>query len=204
MYKVYEQLRDLKGLKDADVARLTGISRASLSQWKSGYVSDLSYESMRKLADIFGVSVEYLMLGIPDVKQVSESETYIPILGYVAAGLPIEAITDVIGEVAISKRMAQKGQHFALRIKGDSMSPEIMDGDIVVCRVQGEAETNDTVIVQINGDEATCKKVRKVEDGIILKPNNPAHEPLFFSARQVQEKPVQIIGKVVEVRRAYE
>ena len=201
MYKHYAQIRDEKGLKDADVARMTGITRANFSQWKSGLITP-KYQTMEKIAAALGVSVEYLLTGgmIAEVKQ----GVSVPVLGYVAAGVPIEAITDYIGEVTISPALAKKGKFFALKIKGDSMAPQILQGDIVVCMVQNTAETGDIVIVQVNGSEATCKKVQILENGILLQPLNPAYGAVFYSAAEVMEKPVTIIGKVMESRRSWD
>lgn len=200
MYKFYAQIRDKLGLKDADISRMASISRASLSEWKSGKFTP-KYETCCRIANALGVSVEYLMTG--GAAENVKSGFAVPILGYVAAGIPVEAITDYIGEVTISPALAKKGQFFALKIKGDSMSPQILPGDIVVCMVQNTAETGDIVIVQVNGSEATCKKVQILENGILLQPLNPAYGAVFYPAAEVMEKPVTIIGKVVESRRSW-
>ena len=202
MYKVYAQIRDEKGLKDIDIARMTGISRSNLSGWKNG-VSAPKYENLSKIAAALGVSVEYLMTGGKAAPTV-QSGVSIPILGFVAAGIPIAAITDYIGEVTISPHLAKKGEHFALKIKGDSMAPDMRQGDIVVVRSQQTAESGDIVVVQVDGDEATCKRIQLTDDGMILQPLNPNYQPVFLSADKVRSLPVTIIGKVVEVRRCYE
>lgn len=201
MYKFYAQTRDKKGLKDADIARMASISRASLSEWKSGKFTP-KYETFCRIADALGVSVEYLMTGGEAVNV--KSGVAVPVLGYVAAGIPIEAITDYIGEVTISPALAKRGQFFALKIQGDSMSPQILPGDIVVCMVQNTAETGDIVIVQVNGSEATCKKIQILDNGVLLQPLNPAYGAVFYSAAEVMEKPVTIIGKVMESRRSWD
>ena len=83
----------------------------------------------------------------------------IPVYGEVAAGIPIEAITDIEDYEEISADMASRGEYAALRIHGDSMEPRIMDGDTVIVRLQETADTNDTAIVMINGGTATCTGV---------------------------------------------
>ena len=200
MYKLYARIRDEKGLKDIDVARMTGISRSNLSGWKSG-VSRPKYANMVKIADVLGVSVDYLMTG--GEAQEVKSGVAIPILGFVAAGVPISAITDIIGEVSISPAEAKKGEHFALKIHGDSMEPLINEGDIVVVRSQPEAENGDIVIAQVNGDQATCKRLMVTANGIVLRSLNPKYDPMVFSADEVDNLPVQIIGKVIESRRIW-
>jgi repressor LexA len=96
--------------------------------------------------------------------------------------------------------MARTGEFFGLQIKGDSMEPKISDGDVVIVRQQNDAESGDIVIATINGDEATCKRIRKYRDGIELVSNNPCYEPMFFSNEEIENKPVRIIGRVVELR----
>lgn len=83
------------------------------------------------------------------------------------------------------------------------MTPNICNGDIVIARQQEDAENNEMVIVTINGTDAVCKRLRKYKDGIELISNNPSYEPMEFSNKEIAEKPVKIIGKVVELRRKF-
>ena len=73
-------------------------------------------------------------------------------------------------------------------------------GDVVIVRQQDDAESGDIVIAMVNGDDATCKRLRKYRDGIELISNNPAYPPMFYSNEEIVTKPVKIIGKVVELR----
>ena len=100
----------------------------------------------------------------------------------------------------ISKELAQTGEFFGLQIYGNSMEPRICDGDVVIVRQQNDAESGDIVIATVNGDEATCKRLRKYRDGIELVSNNPSYDPMFFSNKEILSKPVKIIGKVIELR----
>lgn len=124
----------------------------------------------------------------------------VKVLGRVAAGIPIEAITDIIDMEEITEDLAKTGEFFGLQIKGDSMEPKISEGDIVIVRQQNDAENGEIVIATVNGDEATCKRLRKYRDGIELISNNPSYEPMFFSNEEIEKKPVKIIGRVVELR----
>ena len=127
----------------------------------------------------------------------------INILGRVAAGIPINAVEEIIDTEEITEELARTGSFFGLKIKGDSMTPNICDGDIVIVRQQDDAESGDIVIATINGDEATCKRLRKYKQGIELILNNPSYEPFEFSNEEILNKPVKIIGKVVELRRKF-
>lgn len=127
----------------------------------------------------------------------------IPVLGEVAAGQPIFAEEKYIDYEEISEKMSKSGTFFGLRIKGDSMSPRISEGDTVIVRQQDDAESGDVVIVLINGETATCKRLMKYAEGITLLSFNPTYEPMTFSNKEILEKPVKIIGKVVENRQKY-
>ena len=120
-----------------------------------------------------------------------------------AAGIPIEAITDVLDYEEITETMSMTGEYFGLRIKGNSMLPRIAEGDVVIVRCQPDAESGHVVIAQVNGDSATCKKLVKHSSGISLVSFNPDYEPMFFSNEDIQRLPVTIIGKVVENRQKY-
>ena len=124
----------------------------------------------------------------------------INVLGRVAAGIPIEAIEEIIDTEEITEELARTGNFFGLQIHGNSMEPRIYEGDVVIVRQQDDADSGDVVIAMINGDDATCKRLRKYRDGIELIPNNPSYEPMFFSNDEIMTKPVKIIGKVVELR----
>ena len=124
----------------------------------------------------------------------------INVLGRVAAGIPIEAIENIIDTEEISEEMAVKGEFFGLRIHGHSMEPRMVEGDVVIVIKQETAETGDIVIATVNGTDATCKRLKKYRDGIELIPINPSYDPMFYTNEEIESKPVKIIGKVVELR----
>ena len=131
----------------------------------------------------------------------SSSGIQIPVLGKVAAGIPISAITDILDYEEISPDMIKDGsEYFALSIKGDSMEPKISEGDVVIVKKQENCESGQIAIVQINGDEATCKKLVKKSNGIVLQSFNPAYEPMYFSDEEIEDLPLKVIGRVVELR----
>lgn len=132
----------------------------------------------------------------------------IPILGTSRAGIPNLAIEEVNYDdpdewEEIDPKLAKSGTYLALRIKGDSMQPDLNENDIVIVKSQSDANNGDIVIAKVNGDEACCKKLFKNNDGIILHSLNPAYPPMFFSQSDIQDKPVAIIGKVIELRRKF-
>lgn len=150
---------------------------------------------------MFDVSVDYL-LGREEneLKPSQVNSKWIPVLGKVAAGIPIEAIEDILDYEEISADLAKKGEYFALQIAGDSMEPRINKGDVVIVRNQPDIESGEIAIVKVDGEDATCKRVVKYESGLSLVSLNPAYEPKFYTNEEIAKLPVAIIGKVVELR----
>lgn len=191
------QARKAKGLTQAEVARTIGLTQNGYSYWENGKAK-IDKDQLLKLAELFEVSTDYLLgnTSKPNTKGV-----WIPVLGEVAAGIPIEAVEDIVDYEEIDAALAATGDFFGLRIKGSSMEPRIREGDVVIVRKQDDADTGDTVVVLVNGDSATVKRLKKEADGSMwLLPNNPAYDPQHFTPTEIVEKPVHIIGKVVELR----
>lgn len=211
MYEIFERLLKEKGLSAYKVAKATGVATATLSSWKKGAYTPKP-EKLQKIADYLGVRLEYLM-GESDIKTEQEIVNHInqsngkgvkiPVLGSVAAGIPIEMIEDIVDWEEITPELAKTGKFFGLRVKGNSMSPRIAEGDTLIVRSQDTAESNDIVIVTVNGDCATCKQLMKYKVGISLISFNPIYAPMTFTNKEILEKPVRIIGKVIENRQRY-
>lgn len=201
-YKVVEvmnrirALRAQNGIKQADLAKALRVSQAALSGYETGkFQADIS--TYIEMANFFGVSLDYL-LGKPEPSQ--SGAVPVPVLGDVAAGLPLLAEENILDYEDVSPEVAASGEIFGLRVKGSSMEPRIAPGDVVIVRKQEDVDTGDTAVVLINGDSATVKKVKKETNGITLISNNPAYDPMYFSNDDIQRLPVTIIGKVIELR----
>lgn len=193
------QLRTAQEMKQSDLANQLNVRANTISNWEN----EKSYpdlDSLQKMASIFGTTVDYLLGGNAPLKTAG---VRIPVLGNVAAGIPIEAITDIVDYEEIDAALAATGDFFGLRIKGGSMEPRMREGDVVIVRKQDTAETGDTVVVLVNGDSATVKKIKIGPEGITLVPNNPTYDIQFYSAADVERLPVRVIGRVVELRAKY-
>lgn len=188
-----------ENLQQVEVARAIGAKPTTFNMWCTGQSIPRS-GMIQALADYFGITKGDLV----DEMDLSSNKTEgikIPVLGYVAAGIPMDAIEYILDYEEIPQEMARKGEFFALKIKGNSMEPRIYNGDIVIVRRQPDVDNGDIAIVLVNGDEATCKKITKNESGINLVPlNTTGHEVKFYSNEQIIELPVTILGKVVELR----
>lgn len=199
LYKNIKRLREAKGMSQDALAKLTGYTdRSSITKIEKGQV-DLQQSKIDLFARALGTTSRELV-GWDDLSTYRKKGIPINVLGRVAAGIPIEAIEDIIDTEEITEELAATGDFFGLQIKGDSMEPRITEGDVVIVRQQDDAETGETVIVLINGEDATCKRLKKYSEGIMLISNNPKYEPMVFSNQEIIEKPIKIIGKVVELR----
>ena len=189
-----------------ELSNASGVNKASISQYLNGSHSPSNISS-GKMAKVLNVNPLWLM-GF-DVPMIEITPAHVAqviavkVLGRVAAGIPIDAIEDVINEEEISEELAKTGEFFGLRIKGDSMEPDIHDGDTVIIRRQDDAESDEIVIALVNGNDGVCKKLKKYTDSIALVSLNPSYEPMYFNSEEVAEKPVRIVGKVVELRRKF-
>lgn len=126
----------------------------------------------------------------------------IPVLGRIPAGIPMEAIEDINDYIEIPESWLVGGaEYFSLEIKGDSMSPRYETGDIVIFRKQETCETNDDCAVMVNGDDATFKRIERLENGILVKPLNPDYDTKFYTNQEIEEVPIRVIGVAVELRR---
>lgn len=200
---ILNELKDEQELSISELARRVGMAKSAVSRYFNK-TRQFPLNRAHDFATALNTTTEYI-LGIDNVKSKSKKTkgVTIPVLGEVAAGIPIEAIEDIIDYEEISKDMAHTGDFFGLRIKGDSMSPRISEGDVVIVRQQNDAESGDIVIVLVNGESATCKRLMKYKDGISLISFNPMYHPMTFSNDEIESKPVKIIGKVVENRQKY-
>ncbi len=186
-----------------DLAKAIGKDRATIYRYENSDIKKLPTTILEPLAVVLHVSPAWLMgYDIPAAPR--KKGVKIPVLGYVAAGIPFEAIENVIDEEEIDEVLASKGDFFGLVIHGQSMEPEICDGDTVIVRKQETCESRQIAIVLINGYDATCKIVHRQPDGILLEGiNRDVYTPTFYSNEAIKNLPVQIVGIVAEVRRKY-
>lgn len=193
---------NLNNKNQTDLMNDLGLGSSTVSSWCTGAKMP-RMGKIQMLADYFNIDKSDLLEEPNSLGVKANKGVQINVLGKVAAGIPIEAIENIVDTEEISQKMASTGEFFGLKIKGDSMQPTICNGDTVIVKRQDDAESGDIVIALINGDNATCKRLVKYAEGINLISLNPAYEPMVFSNKDIKEKPVKILGKVVENRRKF-
>lgn len=188
------------GKQQKEIADDLKVNQKTFNGWCTG-LSMPKAGKVQTISDYFKIGKTDLLDDKSQLLGMRKSKgVVINVLGIVAAGIPIEAIEDVIDQEEISEDMARKGYYFGLQIHGNSMEPRMCEGDVVIVRQQEDANTGDIVIVTVNGSDATCKRLKKYRDGIELISINPSYETKFFSNEDIINKPVRVIGKVVELR----
>lgn len=193
---------DFNHMSQADLARIMNVSTATTSNWCKG-IKLPRMDKIDKICSIFGISRSDLM----DKKNETSTATIeqrpnrINVYGSVPAGIPIEAIEDIVDFEDIPMEWLKGDQRYiGLRVKGDSMFPKYIEGDTIIVRLQPDCESGQDSVVYVNGYDATLKKIVKNEDGIMLQPLNPEYVPKQYDYND-ERYPISILGVVVEIRR---
>ena len=170
-----KELRKRDHISQQKLASMLGVGQSTVAMWEKG-TNHPEHESLITMASIFNVSLDTLAGGGK-----TKNAYRIPELGYVRAGVPTEAVEEVLDYVDVVLSDSDGENYFALRIKGDSMSPRMVDGDTVIVRKQADFVSGDICVALVGNADATVKKVIKKDTGIILMPLNGNYEPLFFT-----------------------
>lgn len=181
-------------LSQKALAELLSVSQSTVAMWESGKNSP-EYNTLVKLASIFNVSIDYLSGN--GTGKISKD---IPVLGYVRAGIPTEAVEEILYYENILISPYDPDDYFALIIKGNSMAPRMMAGDCVIVKKCPTFISGDICVVLVGDSDATVKKVVKTDSGIMLIPLNSSYQTMFYSFEDMESIPVNIIGKVTELR----
>lgn len=187
-------------MNQTELSEALHVSQSTLSNWENDRVK-IDSNSLRQIAAFFGVTIDYVLGddGIPPHRGVK-----IPVLGTIRAGIPVAAIEDIEDWEEITDDMAKTGEFVALRVRGESMEPKISDGDVAIIRRQETIENGEIAVVLVNGEDATIKKIKITESGIILIGfNSDVYEPHFYSCEEIASLPVRIYGRLVEIRRKF-
>ena len=200
-----KQLRQEKGLTQEELGKYIGVKKAAIMKYEKGNVKNMKRSAIETLSKLFNVSPSYLMcLDEPKIDNLGNQVVEIPLLGIVKAGYDYMAQENWTGYVDVEKNIVKDGQeYFALKVHGDSMSPTLIEDDIVIIRKQNDFENGDIIVAIINGDEATIKKGKKSETSVTLQPLNTAYDPLVFTYDEMKTIPVTIVGIVKQLKREF-
>lgn len=219
---IIKQYREEHQMSLQDFADLIGTSRSYIHMLEKNVNPSTkkpispSIETLKSLANAMNMDLEILLKQLNDEQNIyldeneykkqfttsTSNSAIVFVYGTIPAGVPMECIEDIIDTEEISADMLKGGkQYFGLKIKGNSMFPDYLDGDTIILEKVDDCESGNECVVMVNGSDGTFKKVIKNENGVILQPLNSEYQPMFYTNEQIKTLPVKIIGKVVELRR---
>ena len=207
--KKIREARNEKGLTQKQLAEEIikqgkKASNTTIANWESGLNSP-DIDTLQVICNILEKDGNYFFdLKQPPMQSMQfkeiDKKRLFPILGEVKAGYDMLSFENTIGYIAIDKDLGDPENYYALKIKGDSMAPILNEDDIVVVHKQNDVENGNVAIILIDDEEATVKRIYKTEKGIKLEAFNPYYPTREFTVEEIEDRPVKIIGKVIEAR----
>ena len=189
-YDVYQRLLQLNGLKTADVCAATGLNSSTISHWKSGLYAPKN-DKISKIAEFFDIP-PWAFFG-----DVDDLESYLD----QGRGAPLHDVSAGQGRMD-SQYETYKEEGQLAKVIGDSMSPILLDGDVVRFVEDSDVGPNDIALVRIDGESLMAKFVEWTDDGMWIRAaNTSVFADRFYTAKEIATIPVQVVGKAVEVRR---
>ncbi len=205
-----KQRRIELGLTMLEVAKLVGVSEATISRYESGNIKNMRKDRIAKYASALKVPPS-TFLELEDKPTQSKSLTAedirantvpVPLVGRVAAGLSCHAEDNIEGYILTDREILHEGyDYFWLTVTGDSMEPELHDKDLVLVREQETLDSECFAVVRIDGEDGVVKRVRVEPERITLTSVNPYYPPRVFEREQMND--IAIVGKVVQSKRTY-
>lgn len=200
------KLIDENNTDQKDLATALGLKKQSISEWKAGRTK--SYKKyIGQIADYFGVTTDYLLGNSPvrhggmEIQSVNDDRYIpIPVIGVVAAGYQALADTNIIGYELVSADMLNDGFEYAwLKVKGDSMYPLIMDGDLVLVCLQNEIDSGDLAVVIVDEEDGVIKRVNYSTNKVtLISENAEKYPPRVFEKADISR--LRIWGKAIDLK----
>lgn len=195
-----KMLRKQRGLTQTELGEKLGVKTNAVSKWECGRVEDIPMSKVKAMSALFDVPPSFL---IDEEKLPSNaipldltSQHRIPILGRIAAGLPLYAEQNVEGYTLTD--LNGGAEYFALRVSGDSMNAiGINDGYLIIVRRQDEVENGEVAVVMVGDEDATVKRFYASDNTVTLLPQstNPIHKPQIYDVAKTK---IQVLGRVVK------
>ena len=195
-YHIFENLLKIHQTTVYRVAKATGISATTFTDWKNGRSAPKA-DKLKRIADHFGVSLAY-MLGL-DEMTADAAECRVPIIGEIRAGSPIITEQTLLGYE--KAEVSDADDYFYLKVRGDSMKDiGMVDGSLVLFHKQQHAENGDIVACLVGGDSATVKRFCRSQKTILLSPENEEYEPIHLRTEDFETGEARILGVAKEVK----
>ena len=208
--KRFSELIKNSSIDISQLAKMLGIkSKSTIYRYMNGEMAP-KVPTVKYASDIFNVNPLWLMgydapkYNNEKTKKLDNLVSPINILKTIKSDYDYLAPENIVGTINVEKSLVGNGEdYFALKIKGDSMSPILMENDIAIIKKQENFESGNIVVAIANHNEATIRKVRKNDTSILLQSFNPNYEPIVFTYDEMKTIPVTIIGVVKQLKREF-
>lgn len=215
---IIKQYRLDNGLSMDSFSEKSGITKGYISMLeknkhpKTGNAINPSLEVIKKVSETINIDLDTLLKTLDSDTKIEisslledEEKEYkkvykVPVYGEIAGGVPLAEIIDIIDYEEVDEHTWNRGELFALRVKGQSMEPRICNGDVVILRKQNTFNDGDICAVRVDDEGATLKKVSSDNTGLYLIPTNESYPTRFFSKKELNEVNIEVLGKVIELR----
>ena len=198
-----KDIREKNNLTQQQLADKLHINQQNIARYELNQRT-IKMDFLLELCKLFNVKLDYFVPNNTSFVNLEEDTINIKVLGRIPAGIPFEAIEDIIKYIDIPKEWTfDNKEYFGLLIDGNSMSPKYQNGDIVIfqkCEDHIKCNNKDCAVM-VNGNDATFKKFIFNNNGVILQPYNMEYETKSFTPEEVQELPVKLVGFAVQIRR---
>lgn len=185
--------REISGLSLDGLAKITGIPKSTINRYENDNNQKMDMSKLMTIAKALNISPDAITEMWSDNK--GNSMVRLPILGRVCAGTGKIAEEDILGYMVADGKYAND-EHFCLQVTGDSMSPKIDDGSIVLVKRQDYAESGDVVVAIVDEEDSMIKQIEYSEDKLTLVSFNHFYPPRIFAKEDMNR--VKIIGKVLQ------
>lgn len=208
--KRFSELIKNSSIDISQLAKMLGIkSKSTIYRYMNGEMAP-KVPTVKYASDIFNVNPLWLMgydapkYNNEKTKKLDNLVSPINILKTIKSDYDYLAPENIVGTINVEKSLVGNGEdYFALKIKGDSMSPVLIENDIAIIKKQENFESGNIVVAIVNHNEATIRKVRKNDTSILLQSFNPNYEPIVFTYDEMETIPVTIIGVVKQLKREF-
>ena len=188
-----------------EVAKLVGVSEATISRYESGNIKNMRRDRIEKYAKALQVSPsEFLDIQeepkISKIPYTEEGTVLVPLIGKVAAGYCCHAEDNISEYIRTDRSSLKTGyDYFWLEVKGDSMEPELHEKDLVLVQEQDILNSNCLAVVTVDNEDGLVKQVQIDNTKITLKSINPYYPPRVFEKQDMNR--IKIVGRVIEIKR---
>lgn len=193
------KLIDANDMSYGELSKITNIPKSALQRYATGETAKIPMDRIESIAKALGTTSRYI-LGWEEKfdSNMIQMTGVVPIVGVIPAGVPILEQQNIEGYMPVMVKNPQ--EYFCLRVKGDSMvNANILNGSLVLIHQQSTAENGDIVACRVNGDEATIKRFKQLNDTVFLMPENSSFQPIIVKCSDFESGYAEIIGVAKQI-----